>query len=294
MKFVDHDSFKLADYCISADEYLLKMKEHPKPIVLDIREKEVYLSGTIENAYNLPYSEFAERLIQLPPFGTIIIYSDEKNQQIDKTVKLLWENGFSDIFYVDKGYQSIVASLFEVSDDVLDKCIGFLKENNAKAIKLNVAAYELGYDLVNENPDPEEYKEVVINNLIIYFSHRKLRLVEGTIINWQDGKPSLDHPRLHQERPKESLKERVQKLLDQQVNPSVASHGGYVKLIDVKDDVAYIEMMGGCKGCGQSAATLKNGIEAAIFHGVPEISQVLDTTDHASGTNPYYQSDANA
>jgi Fe/S biogenesis protein NfuA len=73
------------------------------------------------------------------------------------------------------------------------------------------------------------------------------------------------------------------------VNPSVASHGGYIEIIDVKDSKAFIKMSGGCQGCGAADVTLKQGVEKIILEKVPEVVAVLDTTDHASGSNPYYQ-----
>jgi Fe/S biogenesis protein NfuA len=81
----------------------------------------------------------------------------------------------------------------------------------------------------------------------------------------------------------------IQRLLDTRINPAVAAHGGYVTLLDVRDDTAYIALGGGCQGCGMADVTLKQGIEVAIKETVPEIRRVVDTTDHASGTNPYYQ-----
>jgi Fe/S biogenesis protein NfuA len=81
----------------------------------------------------------------------------------------------------------------------------------------------------------------------------------------------------------------IQKVLDEHINPAVADHGGYVTLLDVKDDIAYVALGGGCQGCGMADVTLKQGIEALITEEVPGIRQVVDTTDHASGTNPYYQ-----
>jgi Fe-S cluster biogenesis protein NfuA len=62
-----------------------------------------------------------------------------------------------------------------------------------------------------------------------------------------------------------------------------------VALLDVRDNRAYIRLSGGCQGCGMADVTLKQGIEVAIKKAVPEIVEVLDSTDHASGTNPYYQ-----
>jgi len=85
------------------------------------------------------------------------------------------------------------------------------------------------------------------------------------------------------------LATRVQLVLDQQVNPGVASHGGFVELLEVRDATAYIALGGGCQGCGMADVTLRQGIEVAIRAAVPEIVAIVDTTDHASGTNPYYQ-----
>ena len=84
------------------------------------------------------------------------------------------------------------------------------------------------------------------------------------------------------------MKEKIQQLLEESINPAVAGHGGFVQLIDVKDNVVYIQMGGGCQGCGMADVTLKAGIERMIMEEVPEVSEVLDTTDHASGNNPYY------
>lgn len=80
----------------------------------------------------------------------------------------------------------------------------------------------------------------------------------------------------------------VQEVIDRDINPAVASHGGHVVLLDVKDDVVYVEMLGGCQGCGMANVTLRQGIETRIIESVPGIRQVVDATNHARGTNPYY------
>ncbi len=80
----------------------------------------------------------------------------------------------------------------------------------------------------------------------------------------------------------------VQKLLDTQINPGVASHGGYVELLDVKENRVFVRMGGGCQGCGMASVTLKQGVEALLKQVFPDLS-VVDTTDHAGGENPYYQ-----
>jgi len=82
--------------------------------------------------------------------------------------------------------------------------------------------------------------------------------------------------------------ETINMLLETRINPAIAAHGGYINLIDIQKDIAYVEMAGGCQGCGMADATLKQGVEVEIKRAVPVISQVLDVTDHAGGTNPYY------
>ena len=82
----------------------------------------------------------------------------------------------------------------------------------------------------------------------------------------------------------------IQELLDTQINPGVATHGGQVELVDVRDNVVYIRFSGGCQGCGMVGVTLNQGVEEAIREAFPEVRAIVDTTDHAAGTNPYYPS----
>ena len=85
-----------------------------------------------------------------------------------------------------------------------------------------------------------------------------------------------------------STAEKVQQLLDQQINPSLAAHGGFAQLKGVDDDKVYVLMGGGCQGCAVSAMTLSEGIAASITSAIPEITEVIDVTDHDAGENPYY------
>jgi len=86
----------------------------------------------------------------------------------------------------------------------------------------------------------------------------------------------------------DSVAADVQRVLDDQINPQIAAHGGVVTLIEVRDETAYVTMGGGCQGCGMADYTLRQGVEQAIIEAVPAIQRVLDQTDHAAGTNPYY------
>jgi Fe-S cluster biogenesis protein NfuA len=88
--------------------------------------------------------------------------------------------------------------------------------------------------------------------------------------------------------PADEIRSKVQKVLDAEINPAVAQHGGSVQLIDVRDNNVFIQMGGGCQGCGMARMTLRNGVETAIRRNVPEVGGIFDTTDHAAGSNPYY------
>ena len=86
------------------------------------------------------------------------------------------------------------------------------------------------------------------------------------------------------------LAAQVRFILDQHVNPGIASHGGHAQLVGIKDDVVYLALGGGCQGCAMASVTLKQGIEQVICQALPQVRAVVDATDHAQGTNPFYTS----
>ncbi len=86
------------------------------------------------------------------------------------------------------------------------------------------------------------------------------------------------------------LVDRITQVLAEQVNPAVAAHGGGAELVSVDGTIAYLRLFGGCQGCGLAQVTLKQGIERILLESIDELTQVVDVTDHASGDNPYYES----
>jgi Fe/S biogenesis protein NfuA len=83
--------------------------------------------------------------------------------------------------------------------------------------------------------------------------------------------------------------QRILAVLESQVNPSIAMHGGHADLVAVEEGVVYVRLSGGCQGCGLASVTLSQGIEVALRDSVPEVVSVVDVTDHASGANPFYE-----
>jgi Fe-S cluster biogenesis protein NfuA len=80
---------------------------------------------------------------------------------------------------------------------------------------------------------------------------------------------------------------KIEKLFDEQIRPALAQHGGNVEIIDVDNNKLFVKFYGGCQGCSSSKATLKGGIEQLVKQNFPDIVEVVDVTDHATGSNPY-------
>jgi Fe/S biogenesis protein NfuA len=135
----------------------------------------------------------------------------------------------------------------------------------------------------------------------VYVDAVSLPNVEGASLDWVDtyggggfqftGRP---RPRREMKQPPEGPAgdawRKILEVLELEVNPAVAMHGGHIELLEYRDGVAYVEMSGGCQGCGMASVTLKQGVERLLRQHVPEIEEILDVTDHAGGRNPYYAS----
>jgi len=102
------------------------------------------------------------------------------------------------------------------------------------------------------------------------------------------GQPAVSPDKLGNPIKDLEIGKKVQDLIDTEINPGVGAHGGFVSLLDVKNGLVYLQLGGGCQGCGMADVTLKHGIETIFREKVPEVVGVIDQTDHAGGSNPYY------
>ena len=156
--------------------------------------------------------------------------------------------------------------------------------------------YDLTFDPIAEAPQDAEVYEVSDLTLIIpaesveNLTGATLDLpsnpMQGGLVIRNPNKPDLLAG--HDIELSGPLADKLQQLLDRHINPSLAAHGGHAQLERVEDTVVYISMGGGCQGCAMSAATLREGITAMISQALPEVTQVIDVTDHDAGENPYY------
>jgi Fe/S biogenesis protein NfuA len=140
------------------------------------------------------------------------------------------------------------------------------------------------------------------DGLAVVVPESSLARMVGARLDWSDeGEGGLvivnpntpPRPQAFAERPEvdlsSDLAQRVLAVLDAQVNPSIAMHGGHADLVAVDEGIVYVRLSGGCQGCGLASVTLSQGIEVALRDSVPEIVSVVDVTDHASGANPFYE-----
>jgi len=191
--------------------------------------------------------------------------------------------GSADVTLTEKAIQKVqeFAALHpEASDKQLRICI----QGGSKA------AYEYGFTFDEPSADDMVLVQGAIEVLVDRFS---LMYMDGSVVDFVEdlrgsgfAVENPNPPPLMQD----PVAQRVHELIEQRISPGVASHGGSVQLIDYVEGRVYVQLGGGCQGCGMVDVTLKQGIEALLKQEVPEVLEVLDTTDHASGSNPYYSS----
>ena len=147
------------------------------------------------------------------------------------------------------------------------------------------------YDLqfVGREDSKEDDIQLDIDGMSVLVAARSAQYLEGTTLDYKEplmgGGFSFDNPTPLWV---DELSKAVAEIIASEVNPVVASHGGHVDLVGVDDGKAIIAFGGGCQGCGMVDVTLKQGVEVMIKDNVPGISEVIDATDHAAGTNPFY------
>ncbi len=153
---------------------------------------------------------------------------------------------------------------------------------------------EFAYDLSFADPSTVDEAETVFDcdGLSIVMKEKDVPKIRGSVLDLSDD-PSegltIDNPNDVWEFVGGELAKRVHAVLEEQINPAIAMHGGRADLVAVEGSTAYLRLGGGCQGCGLAKVTLSQGIEVAIKEAVPEIESIVDVTDHSAGTNPYYQ-----
>jgi len=193
-------------------------------------------------------------------------------------------------------------SYIEFTDGARDRVLSFIEDENAPALSVRISVVSPSpldprYDMALITPEERQPDDEVveIDGFEVVMEPESAELLEGARVDWVESLEGagfkVENPNLKPigSEPLEGpVAERVEQVIEEQVNPAVAQHGGQVSLVDVRDDTVYVRMGGGCQGCGMANVTLTQGIERMITEAVPEIENIQDVTDHASGSDPYY------
>ena len=186
--------------------------------------------------------------------------------------------------------------MLEITDKAREMLEKFAEQADDDEVALKIMILGRGpkgfqYDLqlIGFEDAQDDDIKTEVDGMMVFVGARSAPYLDGTVLDYKEtlmgGGFSFENPN-----PLwiDDVSKSVAEVIESQVNPLVASHGGHVDLVGVDDGKAMIAFGGGCQGCGMVDVTLKEGIEVMITEGVPGITAVVDMTDHDAGTNPFY------
>ncbi len=196
--------------------------------------------------------------------------------------------------------------MMTLTDRALDVVRSYLDKSGGEFTALRVAVAggtpldpEFALTLVGPDEIRSSEKEVDIGGLTVVVDEESATHLEGATVDFVERvnesgfevrlATAESASRAIRAVPAGPLADRVRDVLDHQINPAIAAHGGAITLVDVRDTEIFVEMGGGCQGCAMSRMTLRQGVERMVRQAVPEITVIHDITDHASGENPFFE-----
>lgn len=192
--------------------------------------------------------------------------------------------------------------MIEISESAADYFRGLIQTQDLPGLGIRLRAIAAGTpqgDCQLEFCEPGDLRgdewEIECKGFSIFVEAASVAAIDGANIDFTrdatGGQLSIKAPKLRGVAPDAdaSVVERVRYLIDAEINPRLASHGGRVTLREITaEGIVVLQFGGGCHGCGMSEVTLKNGIEKTLCEKIPEVTGVCDVTDHKSGSKPYY------
>jgi Fe/S biogenesis protein NfuA len=192
------------------------------------------------------------------------------------------------------------------TDRAREVVVSFLDDGDdaTQALRISVrgsaTAPTFDLTLVDASERREDEREVDMGNFAVFVKESDSGTLDGATVDYVErvnesgfevrpAAGAIPEPQWSGDKgePTGEIADRVRQVLDSQVNPAIAAHGGMISLVDVEDMDIYVSMSGGCQGCALSRMTLRQGVERMLREAVPELTAVHDVTDHASGENPY-------
>lgn len=291
----EDDDFKIEERHINARDFFEKRRTSKRAYVFDLRSSEAFEKENIPGSHSLPIEHFENSIYKMPFSGDIFIYGGEDGEVLT-AAEILYDNGFDSFHYTDsfeKLISSIDSSYLSISDEALkylnDKLKLSSNHNIFEIIIEPTSPLKANYRLESNPSVVKDEIRFEINGISFITQRKTVSYIEGTIIEInKEGDLEVSNPNLSISKLTGSLEEQIQLMLDEQVNPMLASHGGNVVLEGIKDNAAYVRFGGGCQGCSMIDTTVKQGVEVMLTEAIPELVGVVDMTDHSEGESPFY------
>ena len=292
----EDELFRPEIYQLSVKDFFAKRRTAKRVYLFDLRGAGDYEISHLPGAHNLPIEHFENSIYQMPFTGEILLYGGGQGETLT-AAEILYDNGFDTFYYVDRFldlYEQVDESFFTISPEALKK-IQAQHEDASNGWLLAVEPKSPTKGVYTLRPlkddDTEQMQRFQREGIVFWMDFSLLPFLEGTEIQIDEdtGEIEVVNEGLGIGKLRGNFEDRVRQVLDEQVNPMVASHGGVVSLSRIENGEVFLRFGGGCQGCGMADVTLKQGVEVMMKESVPDIVAIHDATDHDSGSNPYYR-----
>ena len=292
----EDELFRPENYQLSVKDFFAKRRTAKRVYLFDLRGAGDYEISHLPGAHNLPIEHFENSIYQMPFTGDILLYGGGQGETLT-AAEILYDNGFDTFYYVDRFldlYEQVDESFFTISPEALKK-IQAQHEDASNGWLLAVQPKSPTKGVYTLRPlkddDTEQMQRFQKEGIVFWMDFSLLPFLEGTEIQIDEdtGEIEVVNEGLGIGKLRGNFEDRVRQVLDEQVNPMVASHGGVVSLSRIENGEVFLRFGGGCQGCGMVDVTLKQGVEVMMKESVPDIVAIHDATDHDSGSNPYYR-----
>ena len=292
----EDELFRPENYQLSVKDFFAKRRTAKRVYLFDLRGADDYEISHLPGAHNLPIEHFENSIYQMPFTGDILLYGGGQGETLT-AAEILYDNGFDTFYYLDRFldlYEQVDESFFTISPEALKK-IQAQHEDASNGWLLAVEPKSPTKGVYTLRPlkddDTEQMQRFQKEGIVFWMDFSLLPFVEGTEIQIDEdtGEIEVVNEGLGIGKLRGNFEDRVRQVLDEQVNPMVASHGGVVSLSRIENGEVFLRFGGGCQGCGMVDVTLKQGVEVMMKESVPDIVAIHDATDHDSGSNPYYR-----
>lgn len=292
----EDELFRPENYQLSVKDFFAKRRTAKRVYLFDLRGAGDYEISHLPGAHNLPIEHFENSIYQMPFTGDILLYGGGQGETLT-AAEILYDNGFDTFYYVDRFldlYEQVDESFFTISPEALKK-IQAQHEDASNGWLLAVEPKSPTKGVYTLRPlkddDTEQMQRFQKEGIVFWMDFSLLPFLEGTEIQIDEdtGEIEVVNEGLGIGKLRGNFEDRVRQVLDEQVNPMVASHGGVVSLSRIENGEVFLRFGGGCQGCGMVDVTLKQGVEVMMKESIPDIVAIHDATDHDSGSNPYYR-----